>query len=161
MEMINQNKIDLMEAVGDLLHQAVASGQVTAEQIEEHQKAGELGKSAIRMAVESAHFDFVQSQSTNNRSEAVFRLINKVQPLLAEHDLAIKSLQDAKDARLAFISNQPARYVEHAKNGMYRVYQDHAAQYDEVALWVAMTTGYYGTAAEAVDAAIASQKGEV
>lgn len=58
--------------------------------------------------------------------------------------------------RLDFVCNSPARYVEHSKNGMYRVYQDHAAQNEEHPLWVAMTRDYYATARDAIGAAIAA-----
>lgn len=60
--------------------------------------------------------------------------------------------------RLDFVCNKPPRYVEYSKNGMYRVYQDHAAPDDECPLWVTMTTKYYATARDAIDAAMAASK---
>lgn len=104
------------------LHQAVARVQVTAEQIERHPAAGRLGKSATRRAVESAHRDYVQSQSTSSRSEAVYRLTSKVGFLLAEHDQAIESLRsELEAARAALIkimtplpvTATPQQYARH------------------------------------------------
>lgn len=87
------------------------------------------------------------------------------QPMSGRAAASIKPalpLQDAKDAeRLTFMVSRPPRYVESSKNGFFRVYQDHAADSDEHALWVAMTLDYYTSANGAIDAAIASPQGGV
>ena len=124
--MINQNKINSMAATGEL-EQCVASGQVSAAQIEAHRAAGELGKSAIRKAFDFAHDTYVADTSKLNPFSNAFHkysttALSILPSLIAEHDAQITQLTAelaaARDAN-AGLTKQLAALSELAADLMH------------------------------------------
>ena len=85
-------------------------------------------------------------------------------PYGVDHDQAQSALESERQAhaaeverlraRLAFLTQPGAlRFVEE-DSGMYRVYEDEAPPERETHFWQSVTSLYYPSAAEAIDAAI-------
>ena len=115
--------------MSDLLQQAVASGQVSAAQIEAHQKASELGsgkavqampdKSDVQKQIEAALVNMFTSNVSNLTSANKVDWIHydcvvnptNMRKLLAEHDQVIESLRSELEA-----ANDTLKFVERCAN---------------------------------------------